>query len=102
MKFTCEISKKSSARSLSHVISHIKQPKPQNKDYNRTRSGLRRGDRVAHKSTNVGGMPDDHNGDGDRTGSDNNERSPTTEPAGAAVAQVTDQRLYNKTGERTA
>jgi len=96
-KHTSEITKQSSTRALSDVVSHVQNPKPENE--NSHSPGAMFG-RIAEPPPDVRGVTDDQNRNDDRQCSTQDKRSPAAEPAGAAVAQVAHQGLDQQPRER--
>lgn len=95
-----EVSEQSSARTLSHVVRDVEDPKPEDEGTHRPRLGG--APPVPEQPPDVGGVADDQHGEGDRQGPGDDERPPAAEAAGAAVAHVAHQGLDDEPGQRAA
>ena len=96
---TSEISKKSSTRTLRHIIGHVQNPKPKHKDSDGSGPDATP---VAKQPANIGGVTNDQNGEGDGRRPDDYERPPAAKSTCTSVAHVADHGLDYKTGERPA
>lgn len=84
---------------MSHIISHIKEPKPYHEGHNGVRLRL---PSVPEQPADVRRESDDEHGGDDGGSSDNDEGSPATELAVAAIAHEAGKRLHEESGERAA
>lgn len=94
MVLSSKISEDSSTRTLSHVISDIKNPKTEHEHRDRSWPGSAS---VAEQPAEVGRVSDNQDGGGDQGGAGDDERPATAEAAGAAVTEMADQGLDKET-----
>lgn len=95
-----EVTEQSSARTLSHVVSDIEDPKPDDESTDRSRLGG--APPVSEQPPDIGGVADDQHGEGDRESPGDDERPTAAEAAGAPVAHVAHQGLDEEPRQRPA
>lgn len=100
-RYTSKISEESSTRTLSHVISHVKNPKPQHESHDRPRLNPPPFS-IPKRPPDIRRVSYDQNGDSDGHGSCDDKRSPATVLALTPVAAVADERLHEQSRERAA
>lgn len=93
-----EVGQQGAARSLEHVVGHVEDPEPDDKHGDRPRLGLPV-KAVAEGVAEICGEADEEDGNGDEGGAGGDERTPTAEPGGAAVAVVADDWLDQHAGD---
>lgn len=97
--FTSEITKQSSTRTLSNIVSHIQNPKP---EHEKRHGGRPMSLGITKPPPQVSGVTNNKNRDNDKQSSGHNKRSPAAEAVGAAVTHVANQGLNEEPGERAA
>ena len=94
-----EISQESSTRTLSHVIRYVEDPEPDHEDgYRRRPESIG----VAEEPADVSSVSNYDDSNDDRGGTGEDERTPATKAAGAAVAEVSDEWLNEEAGDGAA
>lgn len=103
MILSSEISKESSTRTLSGIISNIKQPKPDDEGDDRHRSfAFSAVDFIPEEIPDISGKANNYDGGDDHDRPSEDKGAAATEAAGGAITDVAHQGLDEETGDWTA